>query len=349
MQNFKNICVLRLSALGDCINTFAFIKGLLESNKDLNIEWVIDKRFAPLFRDEHGNDLIKMHALDIKGRGYKSYFDLKRSLNNKKYDALLNIQTSLKASLLSLAIKAPIKVGYDKKRQREGQSLFVNKNAIESNDLHVVSGFLGFSKALGFDVTPSYDLSLSNSEIEKAKELLTTNKKIFLLSPCSAKEQKNWNNEGYISICKFMQSKGYCVLLVGSSSQKELDTCSLIENAISKDGECINACGKTNLRTLACLCKLSDIALCPDSGTMHLCSFLNTDVVGLFAVHSEKRVGPYRHMQYCVSVYDELAFYELKTKDIPWRYRVKDERAMDHIKVLDVQNMLEKIIDKKES
>lgn len=39
----KSVCVLRLSALGDCINAFGLANALHETYKDLDVHFVIDK------------------------------------------------------------------------------------------------------------------------------------------------------------------------------------------------------------------------------------------------------------------------------------------------------------------
>lgn len=45
----NSICVLRITALGDCINAFGLVNALKQKNPEADITWVIDKRFASLF------------------------------------------------------------------------------------------------------------------------------------------------------------------------------------------------------------------------------------------------------------------------------------------------------------
>ena len=52
MKNpIKSVCILRLSALGDCINAFGLANALHETYKDLDVHFVVDKRFSSLFID----------------------------------------------------------------------------------------------------------------------------------------------------------------------------------------------------------------------------------------------------------------------------------------------------------
>ena len=342
MANLKHICVLRLSALGDCINAFGFIGGLKKADPNPDISMIIDKPFASMFKDAKNNDLIPLYTVDFKNEGLKSILSLKKELKGKTFDALLNIQTSIKASLLSLAVKAPLKIGYDKARSREGQRFFVNKTAPASANPHVLAGFISFAKALGYDnVTPYWDFKLEEAELSEMRNQLP-DKPIFVIAPASAKAEKNWTIEGYSALAKLALKKGFVPVLLGSKAPLELNLSKAIADTAG-DGV-INLCGKTTLRQMLCILKIAKLALCPDSGTMHAASAVGTPVIGLFARHSEKRVGPWNYMNLCVSVYDKLAKSELNGKDAPWRYRVKQNNAMEQITIDAVKDMFLKVL-----
>ena len=42
-----SLCVLRLTALGDCINAFGLLGALKRTYPELELSWIIDARFAP--------------------------------------------------------------------------------------------------------------------------------------------------------------------------------------------------------------------------------------------------------------------------------------------------------------
>ena len=54
----KNICILRLSALGDCCHALSIVQTLQRHLPDSNISWVINKNEYQLFRDIQGVDFI---------------------------------------------------------------------------------------------------------------------------------------------------------------------------------------------------------------------------------------------------------------------------------------------------
>lgn len=335
-NNTRNICVLRLSALGDCINAYGLICAMRKASENISVSWVIDSRFASLFIDSDGNELVNLIKADIKNQGLiKTFLNLKKQLKNRKFDSLLNIQTSIKASIISLCIKAKNKIGYDKQRSREGQRFFVDKIIDTPKDPHVLSGFLSFAKSIGLDnMQPQWDFKLTHNELAKADELLDTDKKVFCISPASAKSIKNWTVDGYSSIANYAHTKGFEVVLLGSNAQKEKKLCADIESRLSF--KCKNLCGKTSLRELCAVVSKSCLVLSPDSACMHLASALNIPVIGLFAIHNPNRVGAYNFRDIEVSVYEREAAKELKGANFSWRYRVKNENAMKNISVNDV-------------
>lgn len=342
----KSVCVLRLTALGDCINAFGLINAMHKADPALELTWVIDKRFAPLFIKDGKTPLVNLETVDVKNQGLlKAAYNLWKSLKGKRFDSLFNMQTSIKASVLSLAVRARIKLGYDDERRREGQGLFINKKIAVPKTPHVLSGFMAFANSFGFeDIEPNWDFQLSDEELTKADELLkeVSDSKVFTISPASAKAEKNWTAQGYAKIADYAVSKGFKVVLVGSPSPKEQELCKQIE-ALSEH-RLTNLCGRTSLRVLCAVLSKSNLVLSPDSANMHLASALNIPVIGLFAIHSPQRVGAYNFKDLYVSVYDEAAKDELNGRSCSWRYRVKDKNAMQRISIEDVKKTFDKAL-----
>lgn len=328
----ESICCIRLSALGDCINAFGVMCAIKRSYPLLKQLWLIDKRFAPLFCDEQGHDLIPMLRLDFKDKGILAAKDVKKALqtlNIEHFDALLNMQTSIKSSISSLFIKADHKYGYDQERSRELQSWFVDRRVDPCANPHVLAGFMQFPRKIGLAIAePYWNFELDPYLIDNALSTVGRENKICAISPCSAKAAKNWTNEGYIEVIKHAQSHGMDVILLGGRSELELKTCEFLT---AQCPNVLNLCGKTNLRELAAYLYISKLLIAPDSGSMHLASALGTPTIGLFAVHDDQRVGPWNFMDLNVSVYQTLAKEELKSDKIPWRYRVRNPQAMQHI------------------
>lgn len=346
MQQPNSVCVLRLSALGDCINAFGVLGAIHKEYPQVKLNWIIDKRFAPLFCDEQSHQIIPMACLNFQQQGLWSCFTLKKELQklgSSSFDVLLNMQTSLKASLSSLFVKAHDKYGYDQQRSREGQRFFVNHQIASSPNPHVLAGFMEFAKSCNLPISnPYWNFKLDPYLIDRVKCTIS-HEQICVINPCSAKVQKNWHIKGYVTLAEYAKYKGMSVILVGGKNELEVSTCNEIANQVPN---IINLCGKTSLRELAAYLSIAKIVIAPDSACMHLASALNTPVIGLFAVHNPLRVGPWNFMHLNVSVYEQLAKQELakekgiknleqieKLEPLAWRYRVKDPQAMEHISI----------------
>ncbi|MBQ9275010.1 MAG: glycosyltransferase family 9 protein [Succinivibrio sp.] len=336
-SNLKSLCVLRLTALGDCINAFGLIGALRQTRPELELCWIIDERFASLFRDARGQDLVELIPVSFKKHSLpRVIWQLRHTLKTRHFDALLNLQTSIKASLCSLAVRAPLKLGYDAQRAREGQSLFTNLKVPSPRSPHVLAGFMAFAQCLGQgELTPYWDFKLSQGELDDIKTQLPA-QRLFTIAPCSAKAVKNWTADGYAALAQYALQRGFAVILCGSNAEHEREMCHKINYQCANN--CLDLCGKTNLRQLAALLKLSSLVLSPDSAAMHLASALGTPVIGLFAIHNPQRVGPWKFMDLNVSVYEQQSRLELGDKGIPWRYRVKNEQAMQLINPEQVKN-----------
>lgn len=349
MEHNKSVCILRLSALGDCINAFGMIGAIRQTWPGTSLTWVIDRRFAPLFCDEQDHDLVSMHRVDFKGNVLSAALQLRREMKDElagmaksSFDVLLNMQTSIKSSLCSLAIAADSRYGYDSERSREGQKFFVNRKVTSPENPHVLAGFMAFAQACGLPVAePYWNFNLDPYIVDRAR-CLVAHEKVFAICPCSANASKNWNVEGYVAMARHSLDHGMCPVLLGGNAQIEHETCAAIA---AQCPEAVNLCGRTTLRELAAMLSISRLVLAPDSGSMHLASALGTPVIGLFARHDDHRVGPWNFMDLNVSVYHRLARQEIKNGEIPWRYRVRQDGAMDQITLDMVQASFERAID----
>lgn len=338
----SSVCILRLTALGDCINAFGIANAIHEDYPEVKLKWIIDSRFSSLFISE-GEPIVPMAPVEIKKQGLlKSVLSLRKELKDEKYDVLLNMQTSIKASLLSTSVRAKLKFGYDDERSREGQSLFVNRRIDKPQTPHVMSGFISFARSAGFEgIEPKWDYHLTQKEINSARELIPQDKKILVIAPASAKAEKNWTAEGYTEIGQYAAEKGFHVVIVGGKGSLETELCAKIADKL-KDN-CTNLCGKTSLRLLAAVISQASIVISPDSASMHLASSLNIPVIGLFAIHNPDRVGAWNFRKYEVSVYTQMAAAELNGKEAGWRYRVKNTDAMKAINISKVKEVFDRI------
>ncbi|WP_408619390.1 glycosyltransferase family 9 protein [Celerinatantimonas sp. YJH-8] len=269
-----------------------------------------------------------------KRAGLAAYLSIWRTLSDQHFDVLLHLQASLRASFLTLGIKAKRRLGYHRSRAYEWQWLFTNEKTSCPKGMHVIDNYQAFADTLGCKVTPvRWPFELSDSALTYAQDLASRCVHPFVaICPAASKAYKNWYPEGYITVIQALQQLGYPVVLVGSPAKNELQMAEQIESMLSEP--VINIVGQTTLEQLMAVLKYANLLITPDTGPAHMAAAMHTPVVGLYAHHNPARVGPYGFEQFAVNHWETLIRQQTgkEPEQLPWRCRVRDPEAMAQIR-----------------
>jgi len=338
---------LRLSAIGDISHTLPLLRTLQTAWPETAITWIIGKQEHALVGDIPGVDFI----IFDKSRRWRAYADLYRALKGKRFDVLLHIQMSLRASLASLLVRAKVRLGFDRARAKDGQWLFTNHKIAAAKNQHVIDSFFGFSKALGITERQlSWDIPIPDAARQFAAERVPEGE-FIVISPCSSKAYRNWNVNGYATVAEYAIKKhGLKVVLCGGPSRLEWQYGAEIMAKLdmAKQGDAVtNLIGQTDLKQLLAILQRARAVVSPDSGPAHLATAVNTPVIGLYACTNPDRARPYLSAEYVVSRYPEAVQhkYGKMPADLPWGIRVRDAAAMELIQPQDVYPVLDNIIE----
>ncbi len=336
----KSICILRLSAIGDVTHVIPVVLSLQEQLPGVQITWVIGKIEAKLIGDLPGVEFI----IFDKKAGRQGYADLRKQMKGRKFDALLHMQVALRANLVAALIPAKFKVGYDKARSKDLHSLFINKRIAPAPQQHVRDCLASFLEPLGLNAAPPrWQIPLSDTDHEFARNHLATDRKNLIISPCASHTLRNWPAERYAQLADYaIEAYGMKVILVGSPAPFEAEYCAAIEGAMKQKAH--NICGKDTLKQLTALMSEADLVVAPDTGPAHIASSVNTDVLGIFAASNPNRSGPYNSLKWCVNRYPEaLQKFTGKTvENARWGARAEFEGAMELVSLEDATEMLDR-------
>ena len=338
----KHICILRLSAIGDICHTLPVIRTIQAYWPQTKITWIIGKTEYELIR---GISEINFIVFDKKA-GIKEYLKVRSQLNHINFDVLLHMQMSLRASLVSLMIKANAKIGFDRKRAKDAQWLFTNKKIKAVSQQHVMDSLFGFSQALGIKQNRvSWNIPVAETEKASARKLLGDISSYIIISPCSSKSYRNWHAQGYAYVADYIKDKYKLdVVLTGgiSSIEKEYGN-KIVELSKHKH---LNLIGLTNLKELLSIIEDATCMIGPDSGPAHMATAMNTPVIGLYATTNPDRARPYLSAKWTINRYPDAIYkkHHKKVNDVAWGTRVRDEWAMKMITVEDVTNMIDKFM-----
>ncbi|MCP5108390.1 MAG: hypothetical protein GY950_33695 [bacterium] len=119
-QEYENIAIIRLSALGDIIHALPAFTLLREAFPHSKISWLVEPMGAKLLKNFTGIDEII--TVDLKK---KTFFNkIKeagkiRSRYGKTFDLVLDLQGLLKSAFLARLLKGKVSVGFHKRNLRE--------------------------------------------------------------------------------------------------------------------------------------------------------------------------------------------------------------------------------------
>ncbi len=339
----QHVCLLRLSAIGDTCHALAALRAFQAAWPQTRFTWIIGKLEAKLMTAILPE--IEFIIFD-KSATLRELHRLRTVLHSRRFDLLLDLQLSFRASLISRLVAAPIKLGFDRGRARELQWLFTNAKIEPAANEHVLDSFLGFARACGIEPrSPRWDVPLPASALDYARTLMTEGRPTLLISPCSSHAARNWSADRYAAVADHAAAAhGMRVVLVGGRSATEARMGAAI--AAAAQTAPLNQIGKDTLPQLLGLMSQSAVLLSPDSGPAHMASMVGLPVVGLYAATNPQRAGPYYSRQWCVDKYDAAArkYLNRPATQIPWTTKIERPGVMDLIAVEDATAKLDALM-----
>jgi len=339
----EKVCLLRLSAIGDCCHVVPLLRTLQDAWPKTRFTWVIGKLEAKLFNLIPDVELITVD----KGAGLSAYSLLRTEMKRRGgFDLLLHLQLSMRASAAAALIPAPVKLGFDKPRARELQWLFTNARVAERQRQHVLDSFLGFADALGVaHKRLRWDIPLPANALAYAQELIPDSQPVLVISACSSHPLRNWSPARYAAVADHAVARhGMRVILCGGPSASER---AMAEEIIKQArSPLLNQVARDTLPQMLALLARATVLLTPDSGPAHMATMVDTPVIGLYAATNPERSGPYLSRRWCVNAYDLAArkFLDKHAGEIAWTTKIEKPGVMELIEVASVTAKLDELL-----
>lgn len=285
------ICIVMMSALGDAVHTLPVITALKRHNPNCHITWLLQPGPALLARGHAGVDEI---ILFDRRRGWRAFLDMRRELNERKFDLVLALQVYFKAGVITAFADAPVKLGFDRARARDLNWLFTTHRIPARPIQHVQDQYFEFLDVLGVESEPvEWGLGPYSYEREWQREFFRQfDRPVASLVVATSREAKDWPAERWARLCDILWfDYGLQPVLVGSRSPRELEG----ERIVMQNAEApvVSTLGQP-MREMVCTLDGSALAMTPDTGPMHISVALGTPVISLFGYTNPKRTGPYR-------------------------------------------------------
>ena len=295
-----NLLIVKLSAIGDVVQALGFLNAMRRSFPDARITWLVEEAAADVLRDHPFLDRVivsrrKSWVRALKQgrameavRGFRSF---RRELRAESYDVVVDLQGLFKSAILTFLSGGRRRVGFD--RTRELSYLFVNERMPAYDpDRHALLRYLDAAEYLGAKVTspPDFGLPVHEPSACSAAELLAGTSAPRVIVNTGAKwETKLWPVGHWRALCEQLAAEsGIQLIMTGGPDDAAVNR----EIAEGLKGV-LDLTGRTSLKVLAEVYRLSDLVITPDTGPMHLAAAVGAPVVALFGPTAPWRTGPF--------------------------------------------------------
>lgn len=325
------IGIVMMSAVGDAVHVLPVINALKRHKPDTHITWVLQPGPATLVRGHPSVDEI---VLFDRSLGRRAFTDVRAELATRPFDVVLGLQVYFKAGLITRFTRAPIKLGFDRRRARDLNWLFTTHRIPPHSGQHVQDQYFEFLNELGVSHEPvTWNLGPWDEEREWQRRFYEPlERPVAALVVATSKPQKDWLPERWAELVDVLYADyGLQPVLVGGRSERELHAERVImERAGHKP---ISALG-SGLRPLVSILDGAALVIAPDTGPLHMAVALDRPVISLIGYTNPKRSGPYRR------------FHELIVDaygDPGENYPVTMQTRLDRMPRIQVRDVLEKV------
>src|SRR5690606_19693134 len=150
----REVAIVMLSALGDAVHVLPVVNALKRAWPDTRITWVIQPVPHQLVQGHENVDEFILFRRRRGAQAWRSYSELSRTLGDRRFDLLINLQVYLKARLITALMKADVKLGFDRRRARDMNWLFTTHRIPAGPTRHVQDQYFEFLEHLGIDPEP---------------------------------------------------------------------------------------------------------------------------------------------------------------------------------------------------
>lgn len=126
------ILIVKTSSLGDIIHVFPFLSVLRNRYPDAQIDWLVEKPFAPLLLSSPAISNVLTIATKKwrKKWSWKEFRAAIKKLRSSQYDAVYDLQGNTKSALFTFLARSPAKYGFGSASVAEWPNLWVTNRKI---------------------------------------------------------------------------------------------------------------------------------------------------------------------------------------------------------------------------
>jgi lipopolysaccharide heptosyltransferase II len=288
----KKILVINLMYLGDLLFMTPLLRLLRFNYPNAKIDLLIDKKSQEVVL--YNPNVSEFIAIDKKGYHNKllNYTRLILDVQQRKYDLVVNLHLSERASAIAAFSRSKKIVGYCAK----GFRMFFDKVVHRRTDVHQVDAYLEIGKHLGLQQINNYFLEMqvdaqsrNNAEILWEAEGLQEKTKVIGLNTGGSWPTKRWTVEGFVDLGDMLQQSGYRVAFFGGHMDEQM-----VEDIAQRMKTIpVIFTGRVTLLELAVMVRKCGAFVSGDSGPMHIATSQGVPIIAIYGPSDPVRYAPY--------------------------------------------------------
>jgi heptosyltransferase II len=288
-----NILLVQTSFIGDTILSTPVVSGLKNQFPKAKLTIMTTPVSAELFQHDPLIDRIIMFDKRGREKGLAGLLEKAIEIRRLEFDVVYSLHRSFRTSLILFMANIPIRTGFSDSKLA---FLYTKKIQRASAKFHAV--------VRNFSILPEHPLPIPELRLisPSVRELSSVTRNILskhygpvaILAPGSTWKTKQWHEQGFIEIARFLIQKGMLVILIGNRADQFV--CRFIEEVIKCQSRVVNLAGKIPLSDTMYLVENADLMICNDSMALHMASAYKIPTVVIFCATSPSfGFGPWRN------------------------------------------------------
>jgi heptosyltransferase-1 len=283
------IAIVRLSALGDIVNTAVVLQIIRKHYPNATIDWFVEEAFAPILKDHPLiNEVISVPIKRIKKT--KSLTLLKETIHSLKsrppYDQIIDAQGLLKSAMVTYFLEGNVH-GFDRHSAREGiAARFYDTTSTIAYEMGVVKrNVLVITEALNIPYDEN-DILSKDDIFEKALRpvSLPDDGKAIACVIGASWPSKCYPKEHFATVCSSLPYP--CYLIWGSDTEYK------DAQWIAEHSQNTIIAPKMSLKELVNFIAYCELTIGNDTGPTHMAWAMNRPSITLFGPTNERMIFP---------------------------------------------------------
>ena len=285
-RDIKKIAIVRLSALGDIVNSAFVLQFIKQNYPHATITWIVEESFSSILKSV--KHLEKIHSVNLKRfKKEKSFQLLKHEYKSLKaiadFDIVIDMQGLIKSALVARVLSKDSH-GFDKYSIRESLASFFYKSTTnipyESNVISRNAKII--SDALNIEITAEM-IQHKEPLFQITKEFELSSKKNIALVIGASWPSKCYPKEKFAILCD--ELKEQCYIIWGNEKERE------DAEWICQHSEYATLAPKLSLDELVSFISHMDLLIGNDTGPTHMAWAQNIASITLLGPTTERMIG----------------------------------------------------------